>query len=65
MGKIRSLFFVDKLLEQDVIEPSVSPWRAQVLVTKDGANHKRRMVVDYSTTVNPFTHFMLKILFPC
>ena len=45
---------VEKLLAQGVIEPSRSPWRAQVLVTKD-ERHKRRMVIDYSQTINRFT----------
>jgi len=45
---------VEKLLDQGVIEPSRSPWRAQVLVTKD-ERHKRRMVIDYSQTINRFT----------
>ena len=45
---------VSKLLNDGVIEPSYSPWRAQVLVTKD-ERHKRRMVVDYSQTINKFT----------
>ena len=45
---------VSKLLKEGIIEPSVSPWRAQVLVTKEG-NHKRRMVIDYSNTINLFT----------
>ena len=31
-----------------------APWRAQVLVTKD-ERHKRRMVIDYSQTINRFT----------
>ena len=52
--------FVDKeihrLLMENIIEPSQSPWRAQVLVTSN-ANHKRRMVVDYSRTINRFTLF--------
>ena len=43
-----------KLLENNIIRPSKSPWRAQVLVTS-GENHKRRMVVDYSQTINRFT----------
>ena len=45
---------VSKLLNDNIIEPSYSPWRAQVLVTKD-ERHKRRMVVDYSQTINKFT----------
>jgi hypothetical protein len=46
---------VDHLLKDGIIEPSTSPWRAQVLVTKN-LNHKRRMVVDYSQTINRFTY---------
>ena len=30
-------------------------WRAQVLITKD-ERHKKRVVIDYSLTVNRFTH---------
>ena len=43
-----------RLLSEGIIEPSVSPWRAQVLVTSN-ENHKKRMVVDYSQTINRFT----------
>ena len=45
---------VQSLLREGIIEKSQSPWRAQVLVTKD-ERHKRRMVVDYSQTINLFT----------
>lgn len=45
---------VSNLLKEDIIEKSNSPWRAQLLVTK-GVNHKKRMVVDYSRTINRFT----------
>ena len=45
---------VRKLLNEQIIEPSYSPWRAQVLVARDG-RHKPRMVVDYSQTVNRYT----------
>ena len=45
---------VSKLLSDGIIEPSRSSWRAQVLVTKN-ERQKRRMVVDYSRTVNKFT----------
>ena len=41
---------VAKLLEDGVIEPSQSSWRAQVLITKD-ERHKKRKVIDYSQTV--------------
>ena len=43
-----------RLLKEGIIEPSVSPWRAQVLVTSN-ENYKRRMVIDYSDTINMFT----------
>ena len=46
---------VTRLLEEGIIEPSLSPWRAQVLVTKDSKTHKR-LVIDYSQTINRFTH---------
>ena len=46
---------VAKLSSQGVIRPSVSPWRAQPFVTKDDGTHKRRMVIDYSDTINRFT----------
>ena len=38
---------VRKLLKEGIIEPSSSPWRAQVLVTS-GDRHKKRLVIDYS-----------------
>ena len=43
---------VDRLLKDKIIEPSNSPWRAQVVVIHQ---NKKRMVVDYSRTVNRFT----------
>ena len=46
---------VEKLLAEGIIEPSNSPWRAQVLVTKD-EHHKKRMVIDYSRTINKYTY---------
>ena len=45
---------VKRLLNDDLIEPSSSPWRAQPLVATE-VNHKKRMVIDYSQTVNKFT----------
>ena len=45
---------VQRLLGEGVIEPSTSPWRAQVVVTRN-ENHKKRMVIDYSQTINRFT----------
>ena len=46
---------VKKLLSDGIIEESTSPWRAQVLVTS-GTHHKKRMCIDYSQTINKFTH---------
>ena len=45
---------VRKLLAENIIEPSNSPWRSQVVVTRN-ENHKKRMCIDYSQTVNKFT----------
>ena len=45
---------VKKLLDDGIIEPSRSPWRAQLLVHRS-ENHKTRMCVDYSHTINQFT----------
>ena len=46
------------LLETGVIEPSSSPWRAQVVVVKNPLNpqpDKKRLCVDYSQTINQYT----------
>ena len=43
-----------RLLLDDLIEPSNSPWRAQALVVMEKSG-KRRMVIDYSRTINCFT----------
>ncbi len=45
---------MSQLLREGIIGPSNSPWRAQVVVTRN-ENNKRRMVVDYSQTLNRFT----------
>ena len=47
---------VERLLKEGIIEPSQSRWRAQVVVTKD-ENHKKRLAIDYSQTINRFTEF--------
>ena len=47
-------FETQRLLKEGIIEPSNSPWRAQVVVTKDD-NHKKRLAIDYSETINRFT----------
>ena len=44
------------LAKAGLIEPSNSPWRAQVVVTNDPNDiHRKRMTVDYSETINKFT----------
>ena len=43
-----------RLLSGGIIEASSSPWRAQVLVASR-SNGKRRLVVDFSRTINRFT----------
>ena len=45
---------VKRLLKEGIIEPSLSPWHAQVVVTKD-ENHRKRLAIDYSQTINRFT----------
>ena len=45
---------ISSLLSSGVIEPSVSPWRAQVIVTQI-SSHRKRLVVDYSQTINRYT----------
>ena len=44
----------EKLLHEDRIEPSNSPWRAQPLIVDNGKG-KKRMCIDYSQTINLFT----------
>ena len=44
---------ISRLLKDDIIEPSQSPWRAQVVVVSKGG--KKRLVIDFSTTINKFT----------
>ena len=47
---------IAKLKEAGIVEDSNSPWRAQVLVTSESEHHRKRLVIDYSRTVNKFTH---------
>lgn len=47
---------VNELIDQGLIRPSNSPWRAQVLVVDlDKPHSKPRMVVDFSRTINRYT----------
>ena len=43
-----------RFLREGLIESTNSPWRAQPLVVTQ-ENHKKRMVIDYSQTVNKYT----------
>ncbi|CAB0020557.1 unnamed protein product [Nesidiocoris tenuis] len=45
---------VKQLLDDGIIEESISPWRAQVLVVRSDTR-KRRMVINYAQTINKFT----------
>ena len=45
---------VQCMLKEGIIEPASSPWRAQVVVTK-GEHSKKRLVIDYSQTINKHT----------
>ena len=47
---------VDQLLKEGIIQPSSSPWRAQIVIVTDECNrHKKRMCVDYSQTINIYS----------
>ena len=41
------------MLNEDIIKPSNSPWRAQKAVRRNKEN-KKRMAIDYSQTINTF-----------
>ncbi|NRB15973.1 MAG: DDE-type integrase/transposase/recombinase [Rhizobiales bacterium] len=44
---------VERLLKEEIIEESKSPWRAQVVVVKKA--EKKRLAIDYSQTINLYT----------
>ena len=47
---------IDRLLSGGIIEPSSSPWRAQIVVVKNGTQSvKKRLCVDYSQIINLYT----------
>ena len=43
-----------RLLDEGIVKPSKSAWRAQVLVTKEMERHKKRMVIDSSQIINRY-----------
>lgn len=51
------------MLSEVIIKPSYSPWRAHVLLTSS-ENHKKRIVIDYSQTINKFI-LLDTYLLPC
>ena len=47
---------ITRLLAENIIEQSTSPWWAQVVVVKDPfLRHKKRLCMDYSQTINHYT----------
>ena len=44
---------INRMLKQNIIQVSRSPWRAQCFVVSSG--HKNRLVIDYSNTINLHT----------
>ena len=46
---------VSRLLEEGIIIPSTSPWRAQLHIDKNEVTGKKRLCVDYSQTINKYT----------
>lgn len=47
---------IDRLLSEGIIEKSTSPWRAQCVVVSREGSTKKRLAIDYSETINKFTH---------
>ena len=47
---------ISTLLSEGIIELSSSPWRAQVVIANDELKrHKKRLCIDYSSTMNIYT----------
>lgn len=45
---------LERLLKGEITETSTSPWRAQVVAVRN-KSRKKRLVIDYSETMNKFT----------
>ena len=45
---------IKRLLSDGIIEPSNSPWRAQIVVVKS-ENHNKRLCINYSRIINRYT----------
>ena len=48
---------VERLYSEGIIQPSTSPWRSQVVVTKNERS-KKRLVIDYSETITDLHNWM-------
>ena len=46
---------VSRWLQSNIVRPSSSPWRAQVVLVRDPIRGKIRLCIDYSQTINLFT----------
>ena len=53
---------MSKLLKDGIIKPNSSLWRAQIVVVTND-NHKKKLCIDYSQTVNKFA--LLDTLLTC
>lgn len=54
----------NRLLSEGIIEPSTSPWRAQVVISKDPLQrHKKCLCIDYSHKLLTCTQNLM--LIPC
>ena len=47
---------ITRLRAEGIIQPSISPWRAQVVLVTDAENDKQRMCIDYSQTIDLYTN---------
>ena len=46
---------IQRLLAEGIIQPSISPWRAQPLVVTNSVTKKKRLCIDFSQTINIYT----------
>ena len=52
---------IKHLLAENIIEPSNSPWQAEVIITAN-ENSNKRLCIDYSQTINRFAHLDVQLL---
>ena len=51
---------IKRLLAENIIEPSNSPWQAEVITANENSN--KRLCIDCSQTINRFTHLDVQLL---